>query len=316
MAISEIVRFFGVYANEGAVVAPVGGFNLVYHSLGPLRDIRYDTSTVSAKDITDSFRQTPDFAQIAKSPNPLFSDNKEKNAFAKIALGGLGSQRLLAVSPVLKGAHKVTLVGARESQTITVIGVVPRPAKISFRYLKYTGPWPPDGPGTDTSRYSRGVSRTKTEGAAYADEVDKILRHQALVTVSLQSSDDVNISTPFGPQVNNVFFKGTLRPLADKAADVTIFVVPFIDGAEGREFPDDTSSVMVAENPYLILTDNSYPVDYFAMIAAHELAHALGAPHNNLTEGLLMSGPKLKQGLLLDQDGLTSINSPYSGSKK
>jgi hypothetical protein len=316
MAISEILPFFGVYAKAGAVVAPIGGFNLVYHSLGKLRDIDYNQASVTAKDITDSFRKAPDFAQIAKTPNPLFSDDKDSKAFAQAAVTGLGSQRLLAVFPQTKGAHKVKLVGARESQTITVIGVAPRPAKISFRYLKYTGPWPPNGPGTDASRYSQGVLRTKAEGADYADKVDKILRHQAVVTVTLQSSDDVNIDTPFGPQVVNAFFKDKLRPRADKAADVTIFVVPSIEGAYGREFPEDRSSVMVAEKPKVILLDTSLVVDEFATIAAHELAHALGAPHNDLTEGLLMSGSKLKQGLLLDQDGLTSINSPYSGSKK
>ena len=316
MAISEILPFFGVYAKSGAVVAPIGGFNLIYHSLGRLRDIGSKKGDVTAKDITDSFRKAPDFAQVAKTPNPLFSDDKDSKAFAQAALTGLGSQRLLAVFPHTKGAHKVNLVGARESQTITVISVAPRPAKISFRYLKYTGPWPPDGPGTDASRFSQGVSRTKGEGADYADKVDKILRHQAVVTVTLQSSEDVNISTPFGPQVVNDFFKGTLRPLADKAADVTIFVVPAIAGAYGREFPEDRSSVMVAEKPKVILLDTSLVVDEFATIAAHELAHALGAPHNYMTDGLLMSGPEQKQGLLLDQDGVASINSPYSGSKK
>ena len=73
---------------------------------------------------------------------------------------------------------------------------------------------------------------------------------------------------------------------------------------------------MVAEKPKVILLDTSLVVDEFATIAAHELAHALGAPHNYMTDGLLMSGPEQKQGLLLDQDGVASINSPYSGSKK
>ena len=207
------------------------------------------------------------------------------------------------------------MVGAREKQTITVLCVAPRPAKISFRYSKYTGPWPPDGPRTDPSPYSQGTTRTKSEGDDYAAKVDKILRHQTLVTVTLQSSDDANIATKFGRQVVNDFFKEKLRTLANKAADVTIFVDSTIEGAYGREFPDDRSSVMVAEKPFFFPLDKNLVVDAFAAIAAHELAHALGAPHNELTEGLLMSGGKLKQGLLIDQDGLQSINSPYSNKK-
>jgi hypothetical protein len=73
---------------------------------------------------------------------------------------------------------------------------------------------------------------------------------------------------------------------------------------------------MVAENPNLVLSDNSYPVDYFSLVSAHELAHALGARHNNKLEGLLMSAPELKQGLLLDRDTLSSINSPLPDSGK
>jgi len=313
MAFSEILPFFGVSAGERIVVAPVDGFNLVYHSLGPLRDIQADGGVV-AKDVTDVIRKAPDFTQISKTLNPLFVDKDDMNAFAQAALLGLpsdNSRRLLAVFPSRIGSFSVKLIGARETDAITVLASKPKPATIAFRYLKYTGVWPP---GEDESRYSRGTTRTKDEGSKYARLVDQILRHQAMITVSLQSSEDVGLDKGFGPAVINTFFKEKLRPKRDQKANVTIFVVPKIDGAEGREFPDDTSSVMVAENPKLVLTgDNS--VDNFALVSAHELAHALGASHRN-EDGLLMSDFNRKQNLLVDQKTLKEINSPIQKAKK
>jgi hypothetical protein len=313
MAFSEILPFFGVYADERVVVAPLGGFNLIYHSLGPLRDIRAEANVV-AKDVTDAIRKAPDFTQISKTLNPLFVDKDDANAFAHAASLGLpsdNSRRLLAVYPSRTGSFSVKLIGARETDTITVLGCKPRPATIAFRYLKYTGPWPP---GEDEARYSRGTTRMKDEGGKYARLVDQILRHQAMITVSLQSSEDVGLDKAFGPAVINNFFKETLKPKRDQKANVTVFVVPKIDGAEGREFPDDTSSVMVAEKPTLVLTDNN-PVDNFALVSAHELAHALGASHRN-KDGLLMSDFNRKQNLLVDQETLKEINSPTQTSKK
>jgi Matrixin len=316
MAFSEILPFFGVNADERFIVAPVGGFNLVYHSLGPLRDIQADGSVV-AKDVTDAVRKAPDLTQTSKAPNPLFVDKDDMKAFAQAVSLGLQSdksRRLLAVYPRQIGSYSVKLFGARETDTITVLASNPKPATISFRYLKYTGPWPPEGAGKDDDRYSKGVKRTKAEGSQYAKLVDQILRHQAMVTVTLQSSEDVGFDKGFGPVVSSNFFKEKLRSNHDQAANVTIFVVPRIDGAEGREFPDDTSSVMVAEQPMLALTGKN-SVDNFALVAAHELAHALGASHKD-KEGLLMSDYNHKQNLLVDRKTLFEINSPAQPSKK
>jgi hypothetical protein len=316
MAFSEILPFFGVNADDRFIVAPVGGFNLVYHSLGPLRDIQPDGSVV-AKDVTDAIRKAPDLTQISKAPNPLFVDKDDMKALAQAASLGLpndNSRRLLAVYPRQIGSYSVKLIGARETDTITVLASNPKPATISFRYLKYTGPWPPEGAGKDDDRYSRGTTRTKDEGSKYAKLVDQILRHQAMVTVTLQSSEDVGLDKGFGPVVSSNFFKEKLRSKHDQGANVTIFVVPKIDGAEGREFPEDTSSVMVAEKPKLVLTGNN-SVDNFALVAAHELAHALGASHKD-KEGLLMSDFDHKQNLLVDRKTLNEINSPTQTSKK
>jgi Zn-dependent peptidase ImmA (M78 family) len=71
---------------------------------------------------------------------------------------------------------------------------------------------------------------------------------------------------------------------------------------------------MVAEKPTLVLTGNN-SVDNFALVAAHELAHAIGASHKNDEEGLLMSNDH-KQNLLVDRKTLNEINSPTQTSKK
>jgi hypothetical protein len=95
----------------------------------------------------------------------------------------------------------------------------------------------------------------------------------------------------------------------DKSADTTIFVVPFIDGAEGRSMIDnDTTALMVAENPKVGWVGDAG--DPFQLVAAHELAHTLGS-HHRKEEGLLMSDYYLKQGLLIDKDTLVEINPPF-----
>ena len=71
---------------------------------------------------------------------------------------------------------------------------------------------------------------------------------------------------------------------------------------------NDPTALMVAEKPIVVWAGNAG--DPFQLVAAHELAHTLGSNHRN-EEGLLMSNYNVKQGLLIDKDTLTEINSPF-----
>ena len=313
VAFAEILPLFGVDAAKGFMMVPVGGFNLIYHFLGKSASFS-NTGHLSIKDVTDDIRKAPDVWKISKNPKqPLFVDKDDMTAFLHAAFHGLSSdpsQRLLAVTANTPAVQTVTLNGSRRSESLTIRALNERPTTtISFRYVKYIGQWPPPGATEkDIDRYSKGVTRTKDEGEKYAKLVSQLLRHQANVSVKFQSSDDVGLDTPFGKAASNVWFKERLLPKRDKDADTTIFVVPFIDGAEGRSMIDaDPTALMVAENPKVVWAGNAG--DPFQLVAAHELAHTLGS-HHRKGEGLLMSDYYLKQGLLIDKDTLAEINPP------
>jgi hypothetical protein len=313
--LSEILPLFGVDAARGFMMVPVGGFNLIYHSLGKGASFAFtpDTGHLSIRDVTDEIRQAPHVLTISKKlKQPLFVDQDDMTAFLHAAFQGLStdqSQRLLAVTANSRGVNTVTLTGSRHTESLTVWALNERPTTISFRYVKYTGQWPPPGATEkDLGRYSQGVSRTKDEGEKYAKLVSELLRHQANISVKLQSSDDIGLDTPFGKAASNVWFKERLLPKRDKDADTTIFVVPLIDGAEGRSMIDnDPTALMVAEKPTVVWAGNAG--DPFQLVATHELAHTLGS-HHRKEEGLLMSDYYLKQGLLIDKDTLAEINPP------
>jgi hypothetical protein len=312
---SEILPLFGVDAARSFMTVPVGGFNLIYHSLGKGASFTPDNGHLSIRDVTDEIRKAPHASTISKNPKqPLFVDQDDMTAFLNAAVQGLSSdpsQRLLAVTANARGAHKVTFTSSRHSAPLTVWALNERPTTtVSFRYVKYTGQWPPAGATEkDLDRYSRGVTRSKDEGEKYATLVKQLLRHQANISVEFQSSDDLKLVSPFGKAASNGWFKERLLPNRDKGADTTIFVVPAIDGSEGRSMIDnDPTALMVAEKPIVVWAGNAG--DPFQLVAAHELAHTLGSNHRN-EEGLLMSNYNLKQGLLIDKDTLTEINSPF-----
>ena len=314
-AFSEILPLFGVDATKGFMMAPVGGFNLIYHSLGKDTSFTEKTGRLSIKDVTEDIRKAPDNLKISKNPKqPLFVDKDDMTAFLHAAFHGVPkdqSQRILAVSANTIGIYTVVLKSARRSESLTVWALNERPTtKISFRYVKYTGQWPPPGATEkDIGQYSRGVARTKDEGEKYSKLIGQLLRHQANVSVTFQSSDDVGLDTPFGKAASNGWFKERLLPKRDKNADTTIFVVPSIDGAEGRSMIDkDPTALMVAENPKVVWAGDAG--DPFHLVAAHELVHTLGG-HHRKEEGLLMSDYYAKQGLSIDKDTLIEINPPF-----
>jgi hypothetical protein len=315
-AFSEILPLFGVDAAKGFMMVPVDGFNLIYHFLG--KDATFAANNgrgLSIRDVTEEIRKAPDVSKISRNPKqPLFVDKDDMTAFLNAAFHALStdpSQRLLAVTAKTVGIHTVTLKASRRSESLTVWALNERPTTtISFRYVKYVGQWPPAGATEkDVDRYSKGVTRTKAEGEKYAKLVSRLFRHQANISVMFKSSDDVGLDTPFGKAASNTWFKERLLPNRDKSADTTIFVVPFIDGAEGRSMIDnDPTALMVAENPTVVWA--GVAGDPFQLVSAHELAHTLGS-HHRKEGGLLMSNYSSKQSLLIDKDTLVEINPPF-----
>ena len=102
-AFSEILPLFGVDAAKGFMMAPVGGFNLIYHFLG--KDASFSANTkhgLSIRDVTEEIRKAPEVSKISKNPKqPLFVDKDDMTAFLQAAFHGLSndqSQRLLAVT--------------------------------------------------------------------------------------------------------------------------------------------------------------------------------------------------------------------------
>ena len=78
-AFSEILPLFGVDAAKGFMMAPVGGFNLIYHFLG--KDASFSANTkhgLSIRDVTEEIRKAPDVSKISKNPKqPLFIDKDD-----------------------------------------------------------------------------------------------------------------------------------------------------------------------------------------------------------------------------------------------
>jgi hypothetical protein len=317
---SEVLPLFGVDAKRASMMVPVGGFNLVFHSLG--KGVKFSVNAgknpadnrLPIEDITDRFRQSPDISKIFSHPSSsMFVDKADMTAFMQAAARGAPdtSQRLLAISANTIGLYTVRLTTASRHETLTVRGLNPRPVKISFRYVKYAGSSPPpDGA-------SRGTTRAKGEAQSFVDLLNKFFLHQANISVTLQSSEDFGIDKPFGGTFDDDMFDRLLGANFDKDADTTVFVVPSIKGKEGVK--QSTRAVMVAEKPKVAWSgDKSIDsfagddaTDAFLFVSAHELAHALGAPGHQNTDGLLLSSYNHKQSFLIDPDTLTQINPPF-----
>jgi hypothetical protein len=321
---SEILPLFGVDAKRASMMVPVGGFNLIYHFLG--KGVKFAVNAgknhadnrLPIKDITDQFRKTPDITKIFNHPSSsMFVDNEDMTALMQAAARNLTtdpSQRLLAISANKIGLYTVTLRATNRTETLTVRGLTERPTKISFRYVKYTGASPPSGATEPTT--SKGTTRTKGEGQGFADLLNRYFRHQANISVTLKSSDDLGIDTAFGGTFDDDMFDRLLGSKFDKDADTTVFVVPFIKDKEGVK--KSPRAVMVAQKPMVVWSGDKgldsftgdADVDGFLYVSAHELAHALGGHHED-SDGLLLSGPKHNQSFLIDPDTLTQINPQY-----
>jgi hypothetical protein len=319
----EILPWFGMDAARAFMVAPVGGFNLFYHSLGEGTTFKVSTgknnndhTSLSIVDVTEGIRKAPDISKITKNPKqPLFVDGDDMTGFLRAASKGLTSdpsRRLCAITAKTLGIHDVTLTSKRgQSELLTVWALNEgQTTKISFRYLKYSGTWPPPGSNENNrDSYSKGVSRTKEDGLKYSQLLTRYYRHQTNIPLVFQSSEIIEVNTPFGKAITNGWYNEHLKPNLDKNADRTIFVVPSLPDAAGKsKIDNDPTGIMVAENPVIAWEGDAG--DPFLLTAAHELAHTLGAGHQKEI-GLLMTNYDGKQNFVMDRNTLVAINPPF-----
>jgi len=313
------------------LVVPREHINLVYLNLVYLdgarsfdirRDLKYDrtrlkVTAVKANDVEKHLlRYTYNF------PSTLFADILALSGDIRNTMR-FGSVLLSIDSNVCGDTASLDYVGKAGRARMDVYTARRRTVDVAFRFVRY-----PDAAGQMTG----GTTHTPSYAAELVEVMNRLYLPSANIELRLKSSEFASVPRQLGPGITTVAFRNHIVPLRDPGAELTAFFVGKFRGTtdpEGQAFRD-VGCLVVDDAPYTYIAPQavawdgsklspvllpevelSRPQDRprsdrdLHIVLAHEIAHLLGADHNDRPDNL-MSMRRLD--LKLDKETVRAIS--------
>ncbi len=295
------------------LVVPRDGIGLVYlngvRSLNIQQDLKFDRANLSVTPVnaTDIIRHLFRYSQ-----------NFPSKVHAEIlALAGgmrnsmhFGSVLLSIEGSVSGQTASLDYINKASRAKMDVYTAKPRTVAVSFRFIRYQN--------------AAGEMRSGTALARrYAEELVEILNRlylpSANIELTLKSSEYAMVNQKLGTMILKENFRKYIVPLRDQSADLTVFFVGGYKGTNdplGEAFPD-VHCVVVNDSPRQddLAPETAWPrpgvtddeINYAGhplaetrdrpksdrdlhIVLAHEIAHLLGADHNDEQDNIMSNG--------------------------
>ncbi len=290
------------------LVVPRDGIGLVYlngaRSLNIQQDLKFDRANLSVTPVnaTDIIRHLFRYSQ--NFPSKVHAE--------VLALAGgirnsmdFGSVLLSIEGSVSGQTASLDYINKASRAKMDVYTAKPKTVAVSFRFIRYQN--------------AAGEMRSGTALARrYAEELVEILNRlylpSANIELTLKSSEYAMVNQKLGTMILKENFRKYIVPLRDQSADLTVFFVGRYKGTDdplGEAFPD-VHCVVVDDSPWQYLapetawprpgvTDDEinyagHPLDRpksdrdLHIVLAHEIAHLLGAGHNDEQDNIMSKG--------------------------
>ena len=305
-------------------VVPWDGIGLVYlngvRSLDVRRDLKYDRASLDVEVVKPSevTRHLMTYAQ--NFPSAAFEDilalvgdirNSVQFNSTLLSIEGNVSGHTAALDYVGKAGPAKMDVYTAERRTVTV----------AFRFVHYLD---------EGGQLKAGT----THDPAYADQLLAVMNRlylpSANVELKLKSATARNVHQKLGPVIATDAFRRHIVPLRDPAADMTVFFVGKYKGTGNDPLGQalhDVQCVVVDDAPWqFIAPETDWPRPGVTdeqldnpgrnnlnrpkserdlhIVLAHEIAHLLGAGHNNVEDNIMSNG---RQDFRLSKDVVKGI---------
>jgi len=310
-----MASFLEVYKDSGFVkstppflVVPYEGIGLVYlhgpKTLDVSRDLKFDRGNLSV----DIVKHDLQMRFMVYAENFPVRTKEEILAETSSALTSMQSGTfILAVEGFSTGvAAHLDYQGKSGSAKLDVVTVKRRTVDVAFRFVTYSG---------------GGTTKKPHEAEEIMAVMNRFYLPGANVELRLSNAKSETINRPLGVPVTKENFTNHVVPLRDSKAHVTVFFVGKWEGDQGHTLGTtfhNFASIVVTDNPHQFIapvasqlphgiklppgiTDDE--INYMGgwkdrppsdrdlhIVVAHEIAHSLGAGHNNEGDNLMSMG--------------------------
>lgn len=302
--------------NPAFLVLPYEGISLAFldgvGSVDVRRELQFDRNSLTVQPV----RSTEMFPNLMAYSQNFPSRMRDTLQALDIGIRDrlfFGKTVLLSIQGSSYGeTASLDYVGKAGGAKMDVYTAKRRTASISLRFIRYQN---------DTGNMTAGTKLSPT----YADELIGILNRlympSANIELTLRTSAQANVNRPLGTPLSKENFLNHVAPLRDMGADMTVFIVGQYKGTTdplGEAFRDLKCAV-VDDAPHQALTltrddQINYGPDPLVrpksdrdlhVVLAHEIAHLLGAGHNDEPDNLMSMR---LQTLRLSKDTVRAIN--------
>lgn len=289
------------------LVVPRGGIGLVYlnsvKTLDVVNDLKFDRSHLKVHLVGQN--------EVSKYLSK-YRDNfpsRVGNDVSALYGGILNTMQFHSVLLAIEGAHPgktagIDYVHNRQSAKLDVFTAGYNSAEVSFRFIRHQNA---DG------ELKAGTIHAPSEARGWMEALQRLYQPSANVELTLKSAEYANVNRPLGDKIGAQNFRQYIMPLRDPTADITVFFAGGYKGTDdplGEAFPDVNCAVIDdAPLQYIAPPRNwpnqgmtaddykyAYPLHRSAserdllIVLAHEIAHLLGAGHNNVEDNLMSMG--------------------------
>jgi hypothetical protein len=297
----ELLKETGVDAQHNFMAVPTRGSNLVGLHDAKHFDLRFDKSkvevlTVNRKQI---HRVSHTLFQQFFAWNVVNDDSAKSLMFAMHRLLSFGLHtRLLLVTGKVHGLTAINVVHGRTTFTLDVAVVTHRIFTIAFKFLQHL----------DKSGNMKPRTRYNPSDARWLiNKLNWIYGPQANISFEMLEAEWVRVEKVLPESLSYDSFLSNVVERKNKSADLNIFFVgsPWKGGEAGGTWFPKESTVVVEDN--LSTLPVTVHADPFLVNIAHEVAHFLGAHHNDRDNVLMSMG---RQSTKLDKQLVFDINPP------
>lgn len=299
------------------LVVPYEGLSLVWlNGVRPFdinRDLKFDRTNLTVKGVTPADLLNRFMIYAENFPQTLRNEVLALSSQARNLIQS-GSTLLSVEGSVAGSSTALDCVSRSGTARLDVITARRRKIAVSFRFVRYR-----DNAGQMTG----GTSKEPAEAEQLLAVMNRLFLPAANIELALLNAKAENLNQSLGSAVSMENFQKHVLPLHDPNADLTIFFVGKWKGTTdplGSAFPT-YKSVVVDDAPLQHIapqtgwpphqrTDDQiyYSKDRAAtdrdlhIVLAHEIAHFLGASHNNGDDNLMSINRqdlKLNKGIVM-----------------